>query len=275
MNTYHFSVLRLSSDKTRGEVINVGVVLFSPDEAPRVIMMATLNKLRALDVTWTSQKLAAWSSNIAAILASQRGIRAQVSALARFGFCEADAVGMFIAESPEELAKKVGAIKRTYVANRAHDEQQPREKRTRLQTALRNQFSKMHVLGHTADDVANHLVVPNLPVPDHPELKSDFVYKNGVYRITQTIDYNVAADGLHQKLQEACVKGTAAGLAARAYGPSTKRYVVVDIPEPFKDATDAHIDLLIAQGFEVFQFNDSASMREYLQVAAPLGSSVA
>lgn len=270
MKTYHFSVLRLSSDKTRGEVINVGAVLFPTGEEPRVVVMASLNKLRALDATWTTQKLAAWSDNITKILASQHGIKNQVSVLARFGFCEADAVGMFTAETQEELVKKVGVLKRTYVANRTIDEQQPREKRTRLQTALRKQFSRMHVLGHTAADVANHLVVANLPVPEYPELKNDFVYKNGVYRITQTIDYNVATDGLHQKLQEACVKGTAAGLAFRAYGPDTKRYAVVDIPEAYRDATDAHIDLLLAQGFEVFQFNDAASMSEYLKVAAPL-----
>jgi hypothetical protein len=36
-----------------------------------------------------------------------------------------------------------------------------------------------------------------------------------------------------------------------------------------EDATDAHVDLLLAQGFEVFHFGDRQSMGEYLQRATP------
>lgn len=268
-STYHYSVLRLSTDRLRGEVINVGVVLFHQGEAPRTIVMATLNKLRAIDAKWDTQQLAAWSANIDQIIASGTSVREQLLALSRFGFCEPDAVGMFVAETAADLADKLNAIKATFVANKVRADQPKREKRTRLQTALRDQFQRMHVLGHEPSDIANHLVVPNMPVPAYPELKNDFVYKNGVYRITQTLDYNVAPDSLHNKLQEACVKSTAADLAARNYGPGTKRYVVVDIPAAFADAADQHVDLLLAQGFEVFHFNDSLSMSQYLSRATP------
>jgi len=267
--TYHYTVLRLATDKTRGEVVNAGIVLFHPPENPRVIALATLNKLRALDASWNSQRLAAWANNIETILRSGTTMRAQLQALGRFGFCNPDAVGMFIAENEAELAQKISSIKSTYVANKAKEAAPKREKRTKLQTALRDQFSRMHVLGHEAADIANHLVVPNMPVPTHPELKNDFVYKNGVYRITQTLDYNVAPDSLHNKLQEACVKSTAADLAARDYGKDTQRYAVVDIPEAYSDAADAHIDLLLAQGFKVFHFRDAGSMSEYLRSATP------
>ena len=269
--TYHYVVLRLAPDRMRGEVINVGIVLFQDGAKPRTLIMATLNKLRAIDAAWDSQRLSAWAANIDTIVSSRNSAREQVQALGRFGFCEPEAVGMFTADSQAKLLEQIAAIKVAYVANRARAEKPKREKRTRLQTALRDQFERMQVLGHAADDVANHLVVPNLPVPAYPELKNDFVYKNGVYRITQTIDYHVAPDSLHQKLQEACVKSTAAELSVKQYGPNTQRYAVVDIPEEFKDAADAHIDLLLAQGFEVFHFNQPPEMERYLSQATPVG----
>lgn len=269
--TYHYVVLRLATDDLRGEVINVGLVLFNGAERAQVHVMATLNKLRAIDATWDSSRLGQWTENVRALAEQESPPAEIINNLAAFGFCDGEAIGMFIADNPTQLAENLAEIKVTYIANRAAAERPKREKRTRLQTALREQFKKMHVLGETADDLAQHLVVSNVPVPAYPELKSDFVYKNGVYRVTQTIDYHVAPDSLHNKLAEACVKSTAAELALKAYGPDTKRFAVLDIPEEFADAADAHIDLLFAQGFEIFHFGDPASMDKYLKQAAPLG----
>ncbi|GAA4424656.1 DUF3037 domain-containing protein [Acidovorax lacteus] len=267
--TYHYVVLRLAPDPMRGEVINVGMVLFHEGEPPRIVIMATLNKLRAIDASWDTPRLAQWAQNIQTILDHRPGVRAQVDALGMFGFCEPDAVGSFMAATQQELQERIGAIKAKYVANKATEDKPKREKRTRLQTALREQFKKMQVLGTEAGDLKNHLVVPNVPVPGHDELKSDFVYKNGVYRITQTLDYNVAPDSMHNKLLEACMKSTAGDLAMAAYGKDTQRFAVVDIPEALADAADSHIDLLIARGFEIFRFDDKASMAEYIERAAP------
>lgn len=268
-STYNYVVLRLAVDAMRGEVINIGILLLEPEQPARPILMATLNKLRAIDASWNSQRLTAWVKNIETIVANYRTAIAQVQALARFGFCESDAVGMFTAESPEELAKHLARIKATYVANKQPEDKPKREKRTRLQTALREQFKRMHVLGETMDDLAQHLVVSNVPVPEYPDLKADFVYKNGTYRITQTLDYHVAPDSLHNKLTEACVKSTAAELAVRHYGATTKRLAVFDVPDEYASAVDSHVDLLHAQGFEIFHFDDSTSMADYLTKAAP------
>lgn len=267
--TYHYVVLRLAPDAMRGELINVGIALFPKDGESKVITMATLNKLRAIDDSWDSSRLSSWTSNIQTILTRKKAVSDQLRTLEMFGFCEANAAGMFSAGSEEELAKRIREIKVKYVANKARFDAPKREKRTRLQTALRDQFKRMHVLGTQAGDLAEHLVVANVPVPGHDELKNDFVYKNGIYRLTQTLDYNVALDSLHNKLAEACVKSTAAEMAARAYGENTLKMVVVDVPPALEDAADSHIDLLHARGFEIFRFNDSASMSSYMQKAVP------
>ena len=270
--TYHYVVLRLATDKLRGEVINVGVVLFKDGESPRPFAMATLNKLRAIDSSWSADRLTKWMANINAILMSTNSLSVSkhVENLQRFGFCESQAVGMFYAESTDELHERLAEIKKLYIANNTKHDRVTSGKRPRLQTALRNKFKNMHILGGNVDDLNNHLIVPNVPIPSHPDLKSDFVYKNGVYRVTQTIDYRVAPDSLHSKLAEACVKSTAAELAVKAYGTGTLRLAVLDIPEEFESSTGAHVDLLLAQGFEIFHFNNEHSMAAYISKAAPL-----
>jgi hypothetical protein len=268
-STYHYVVLRLSTDDLRGELINVGVVLFPPAARPHLLVLATLNKLRALDATWDSARLAEWTSNVQQIVNFERSPTGILNALSRFKYCDREAVGSFLAESHADVAKNLADIKATYIANRAAVEHRARERRPRLQTALKEQFKRMQVLGVEAADVAQHLVVPNVPVPNHPELRTDFVYKNGEYRITQALDYHIAPDSVHNKLAEACVKSTAAELAVKAYGPRTLRLAVFDIPEALADAVDAHVDLLHAQGFEIFHFRDPNSMANYLAKGAP------
>ena len=267
--TYHYVVLRLAVEKIRGEVINVGIALFGGEQQATSIMMATLNKLRAIDATWDSTRFSAWKANVDKILSHYKETGATIEALGRFGFCEPDAVGMFQAEDAEQLREQLAKIRATYVSNKANESKAPREKRTRLQTLMRNQFKRMEVLGSSANDVQNHLVVANMPVPGYEELKNDFVYKNGVYRLTQTIDYHVSPDSIHNKLSEACVKSTAAELAANYYGPNTVRLAVLDIPEGLQDAADHHIDMLLAKGFEVFHFSKPEDMARYLQMATP------
>lgn len=273
--TYSYVVLRLAVEKIRGEVINVGIALFNEQQQPQSIIMATLNKLRAIDATWDTARLNAWRTNIDTILKRYDGPRSAIDALGRFGFCEPDAVGMFHADTQDDLKQQLTTIKRTYISNKTTEDKPVREKRTRLQTLMRDQFKRMQIFGNEAGDVQNHLVVANLPVPGYDEFKNDFVYKNGVYRLTQTIDYNVSADSVHNKLMEACLKSTAAELAANAYGPGTMRMAVLDIPEALRDVTDHHIDMLVAKGFEVFHFGDASSMGNYMQKVIPSGHAVA
>lgn len=262
---YHYVVLRLKTNDLRNEIINVGIVLFDESLKPTVITMAPLNKLRAIDTSWDAARLSQWTKRVHDVVEMERDAKALLATLDRFGYCDQKAIGMFMASSQKEVAENIAEIKRVYVANKSGGERMQKEKKSKLQILLKEQFERMQVLGSTMEDLANHMVVPNVPVPEHPGLKSDFLFKNGVYRITQTIDYNVAPDSLHNKLSEACVKSTAADLAVGRYGVDTKKFAVLDVPEDYMDLVDSHIDLLLTKGFEIFQFSNPLSIDVYLK----------
>ncbi len=263
---YHYVVLRLKTNDLRNEIINVGIVLFDESLKPTVITMAPLNKLRAIDTSWDAARLSQWTMRVHDVVDMAKDAKELLATLDRFGYCDKKAIGMFMASSKREVDENIAEIKRIYVANKSGAERQQKEKKSKLQILLKEQFERMQVLGSTMEDLANHMVVPNVPVPEHPGLKSDFLFKNGVYRITQTIDYNVAPDSLHNKLSEACVKSTAADLAVGKYGSETKKFAVLDVPEEFLNAVDSHIDLLHTKGFQIFHYREPASISKYFSV---------
>lgn len=262
---YHYVVLRLKTNDLRNEIINVGIVLFDESLKPTVITMAPLNKLRAIDTSWDAARLSQWTMRVHDVVDMAKDAKELLATLGRFGYCDQKAIGMFMASSKREVDENISEIKRVYVANKSGAERQQKEKKSKLQILLKEQFERMQVLGSTMEDLANHMVVPNVPVPEHPGLKSDFLFKNGVYRITQTIDYNVAPDSLHNKLSEACVKSTAADLAIENYGIETKKFAVLDVPKEFINSVDRHIDLLYIKGFEIFKFDDATNMDLYFK----------
>jgi hypothetical protein len=249
-NMYEYVVLRLSSNSVRAEVVNVGSVLFIPNGGFDVRMSASLNKFRLLDADWTTAKVSALRTRIEDALAQFESVADRVNALSVMGLCKRGEPGFFFANNSAEVEREMRLVESHFIATPNLRKQ--RGQRSRLHGELSAKFKSMDLLGRSIDDLAHHRIVPHVPVPGHPDLKSDFVYKNGVYRITQTLDYRVAVRGAHQKISEACTKTMAAQLATHAWGETTKKFAIVNIPAEVADVADGHIDLLIANGFEIF-----------------------
>lgn len=257
---YEYVVLRVTPDTIRGEVVNVGIALFPSDGAASVRVSAPLAKLRALDAGWNAARVAAFRAQIEEILATSHSTSQKIRMLASLGFCQEAEAGFFYAK-PSELASELREIDIRYVDPLG----EPRRTgpRSKLHREMVTRFRSMDLLGSSVDDLAKHRVVPHVPVPNYPDLKSDFVYKNGVYRITQTLDYRVASRGAHQKISEACTKTMAANLAADAWGDNTLKFALVCVPPEVAPIADGHLDMLYAAGFEIFHADDPKDLSRY------------
>lgn len=270
MNTmYEYVVLRLAPDAMRGEVVNVGAAVFGPSGSLDVRWLAPMGKIKALGLDWDTARAGKWIARVRELCSLSSDVSLRVAHLASNGLCEPGEPGMFHAETSEAYAIEVADIRDTYVRPGNHAERGNRERRPRLVTELRKRFEKMQLMGKSVDDIQAHLVVANVPVPGNPDLKADFVYKNGVYRITQTLDYRVSAAGAHQKVQEACTKSVAADIAVKAWGPGSKKYAVVQVPANLADIADSHLDMLHAQGFDIFHADVPSDMARYHHEALP------
>lgn len=261
---YEYVVLRFSPDTMRGEFINIGLVIFSVSCAPIVRLTAPMAKILAIDPEWSKQKEAQLYKNLGSLLKSYESTPASIRLLSSFGYCLDGEPGFFYCKEGE-LDREIRELSEIYVSKRSGKEKTQR--RSRLHKEVSDRFRKMDILGSNVDDLGKHRVVPHMPIPENPDLKGDFVYKNGVYRITQTLDYRVSPMAAHQKVSEACTKVMAASEAIKVWGGDTKKFALVCVPPEVASIADAHLDLLYASEFEIFHADDQRQLAKYHELA--------
>ena len=262
-SVFKYVVLRLAPDFMRGESINVGIALFPPEGGCSILFLANQKKLQTVDLSWTTAKITEWHHHVQEIADQSSDIESCIQSLSRFGYCASPNTGMFFAPTDKELKQEIQELSDLYITPKGFVRNTRKKRQPRLISELRQQFKNRQILGESVEDLRDHLVVSNVPIPEHPDLKADFVFKNGVYRITQTLDYRVSTQGAHNKISEACTKTVAAQFAKKAWGEDTLKLAVVNVPEEVADVADPHIDMLIAQGFSVFHATDASDLEKY------------
>lgn len=264
--TYEYVVLRVQSNPMRGEAVNIGLAIFCPDRNVEIRLSAPLQKIRSVHPKWTTDDVQKLRMQIESIATASESTEERVRDLVSLGFCQQKSAGFFDAAS---LAEKNGEIARAemmFVTNAKATAPHASVRKPKLQRELISRFKTMGILGRDFDDLQNHQVVANVPVPEHPGLKSDFLFKNGIYRLTQTIDYRVAEKGAHQKINEVCTKTMAAQVAEKYWGASLAKFAIVSVPSAIQAIAEPHIEMLKDSGFRIFTDKDE-SLSAYHQAA--------
>jgi hypothetical protein len=260
---YEYAVLRLSPDVMRGEFVNIGLVVFPCDGEPIVRITAPVGKISAIDPAWNQARESQLRDQLINILASLRNTAARIATLESLGLVRNSDLGFFYS-TEAGLDAEIRELSATYIVTRPNTE---KAKRSKLHKEMAVRFKGMGLLGSGVDDLTQHRIVPHFPIPGNPDLKADFVYKNGVYRITQTLDYRVSAQGARQKISEACTKVMAAAEGAKAWGTDTKKFAIVNVPSEVADIADAHLDLLYTSGFQIFHSDNKVDLADYHSAA--------
>lgn len=256
---YEFVVLRLTLDPMRGETINVGLVIFNPDGHISIRIRGALNKIRSLDTDWGKSQIRELEEHVLSVAATLATTEERIEALATLGLCRPGQPGFFFANKTE-VAREIRDLESMYVVPAGSNQRLPANA---LLKELMAKLRGMSLLGTSIDDLEHHLAVPHVPIPDNPDLKGDLVYKNGVYRVTQTVDYRVAPKFAHRKIQEVCVKVMATTQAAKHWGADLKKFAVIQVPDAIADIADSHIDLLLADGYNIFHFDRRDDLARY------------
>lgn len=261
---YEYVVIRLSPDVMRGETINVGIAVF-PKESPAFVRIAASQaKVKALDPRWDTRREKQLKSEVESLVLRPGTTESKINLLASLGLCIPGVPGFFYA-SASDLEAELRQVAQQYISTRR--ERGAGTRRSKLHHEMLVKFRSMHMLGTGEVDLGLHRVVPHLPIPGSPDLKADFVYKNGVYRITQTLDYRVSPMGARQKVSEACTKVMAATAGVKVWGDDTKKFALVNVPADVAPIADSHLDMLYAAGFEIFHADNHRELEQYEKVA--------
>ncbi len=171
--------------------------------------------------------------------------------------------GFFGYESEEDFQQQISAIMAESVLPievKSLKTSTDHPTKPRIRTRLRKQFSEMGILGTSHDDINAHKVVPNFPVSSKHGLVAEFAIKNGVLSFTETLDFEVAEEGLRNRIYEAQAKCLVMKTAIEHFGESSGRHVVV-AGANVRGASQS-VDLLSTVA-KIYALESSKDMAEY------------
>lgn len=258
---YRYAVLRAMPDKLRGEVVNVGLVVVTPEGKVDIEIPDQMNKVAALDSELKHPVIADMASEIGFLtdIESNSVNKEPLIEMACTGILRCSTFSDFRIDSPDQYRKRVNDLLKLLVLPVRH-----KRKATapRITTKIKRLFEKRDILG-AAGDIDKHLVVPQFPIDTERGFKADFALKNGVMHITQTIDMNTTDQS--QKHAQAALHGLTLDRALDVFGQETRRYVVYSATKK-NQVVNQTLNLLGDHTDEMFNLESSAETREYLEL---------
>lgn len=225
MKWFNYSIIKYMPNPKRGEVVNIGLVVFKDPELD-IRLLDKPSKVNLLDNTVNYDDILKLEEKFKEIANIIQNPDEQFCLLKGSGY------GLFLSErasfsvdseNKETYEKEVIELYNELI------KLPTRKKDTsnyRIQTILKEKFESLNIFSKNRDELANHKVLQNYKFDDsNPELVADFMLKNGKYHLTETVDFNI--NNKNEKLKEACLKTMIFSESQRVYGEElVKRYFV-------------------------------------------------
>lgn len=195
--SFEFSVLRLMPDPARGEMVNLGIVIFHEGEIEiRLGEVMTRARLFHPDFTPTAlHEGVAVLKRLGAIKLSSKDRHIALKGIGPFALGD---LGYFSVEDgkQETYEGHVSRLLRIF-AGPVHAEFKKSRSISRLNTDVRKVFRAAKVLAHLGDAgaIEEHKIVPEWPIPTRPSLSADLALKNGIMRVCKIVDLQLNDEG--------------------------------------------------------------------------------
>ncbi len=260
--SYKFALLRLSPDRVRGELLNIGIVVFR-DRNLDVRLLSNWRKLNAVISEDRSQHLVNLPETINKLVSGVESDDERVATLNAMGVIQLSPIGMFELRQDESYDDALVGMLRRYVEP-PHQKRTER-KSTRLNTDIKAAFNRSNILGHDPADISKHLVVPHYKLENAPHLTVDFAVKNGVYHFTETVDFRVRSGIPTIKMKETGLSSVVLDQAKKMHADCKNYFVYAATAMEEWEIRD-HIQMASSYADEVFNFESDREKSAYLDL---------
>ena len=196
-NMYDFSVLRLVPDTVRGEVINIGIVVFKGDGLD-VRLRPTMTRARSIYPEFNDELLNEAVKNLQRLGSVDLSPIELHRGLSHIGPLALGDLGYFTAkdDSLESYEANIVRLLNIFVAAPKTSTVSEHRPSSRLAAGVRGIFRREKVLAKSGDVGAlqEHKIVPAWPLPNGSDLKADLALKNGIMRVCEIVDLSVGSD---------------------------------------------------------------------------------
>jgi hypothetical protein len=258
----YYSIIRYVPNPIAEEAINVGVAVFGGGSAPLFRFIGDWTRARQFggESTEFLQRFAKQVASAQLGIFSESGAWDESklrSVLGRWHNSIQFTSPRASLKEPAALLDEVatdflhGAVKREAL------------RRTRLNTEVRSMFRRMRVLAREPGDVRRKRVVPDFPIDQRTGLVAEFVVKNGVFHVMETIDYRGAMPTATPKFYETGAKALVLVEAKQKLGPRTQRYVIYSARPEDRSSIKKNLALLHSHADHLINYDSQRDIATF------------
>lgn len=267
MITFKYSIVKYMPDAKRGEVVNVGLVVFTNAKVDVRVLTASA-KVRVLDGCSNTSDLDSLKKGIESIAAWAESSEQAIQFLRTFDSSSAylSETAFFVIDDINQYEQRVNNLFNQLVKPFASKERAIRN--SRIHTYVKNIFSGMDILGKDTDDLSRHKIIHNYPLSDKTGFTADFLLKNGKFHITEAIDFNV--NDSNAKFKETTMKVMTFMEGRKFLGEDTGRYFVYSASATKEKEVLSHLNLAEEYSDKIFNLESKAEHAEYFNLMSSL-----
>tara|TARA_R110001592_G_C13187481_1_gene751861 strand:+ start:9058 stop:9888 length:831 start_codon:yes stop_codon:yes gene_type:complete len=263
---FNFSLLKYLPDPKRGEIINVGIVIYRSSGVD-VRLLNNASKIRMFDGSTSYNELTKLNDTIKKICGFNKEPQEQFERLKTFG------TGIFINDLSSFSIPNIGEYE-FYVSQlfnelvRPHSSREPRRSNSRFFTRTKNEFKKYELLAKDDSDIDKHKIVPHYPIDTNSGLEADFMLKNGKYHMSELIDFNV--ENIQPKFKETSLKTMTFITGRRLLADNMGCYFVYSASTSKDREIIPHLNLAEDNCDKMFNLDSSDEKAAYFQLLSEL-----
>lgn len=233
--SFNFAILQAIPSRVRGERVNVGLVIATPDgidlRVPelRKLHMLTGHEWKEIADAYHERLDAEWRRCADLVeLRESLGASSEIFSLSEMGS---------IAGRPEEYEDGIKAILGRYVDR---PKLSRRERQQRINYEIARTLRNAGILSLKGQTIEDHKVVRQFVISNEKKLVADFAYKNGSMKVVSTLDLRIDRAAHAQ----ACEKGAILYFAKEKFGSTLRPFAVYAARPDEAEARKPEIEIL-------------------------------
>lgn len=257
MNQYQYSIIRLSPDHVKGEIINVGIIIYL-NESLDIRTLQQKNKIQAITKNLTLESLQNFTEDLNWLY--QLNTDSENFYKLFSGSIIISSPGRFTLSGSMTYEKQVDILFEKYITSPRLQKRNTQNKR--IITQLKNIFDKAGILGRDLSDISKHRVVTNYPIAEGEGIYAELLLKNGAYHLTETLD--LRTDNNKQKTGESALKAITISKAKSILSGNVNSFVIYASVDSQQDKKlIPQLNLIDNYADSIFNINSKEDMSSY------------
>lgn len=266
MITFDYSIIRYMPNQKRGEIVNIGIIVFTGPEVD-VHLLNGAAKLRVLDGQSSINDLISYEQILHEAKSITKDKNEFIKFLSLFGkSVKISAPAQFNIDHAGQYDAQINKLFNELVKPFASRE--PITKTSRIQTLVKNKLDSLNLLAKSADELSYHKVVQNYPISKNSGFSADFLLKNGKFHISEVIDYNV--NDINAKFKETTLKVMTFMEGKKHLGNDVGCYFVYSASSAIEKEISAHLNLANDYSEALFNLASKRDESSYFEMISNL-----